>query len=63
MITGLPQNWGKQRLQSWRSQTSLVHAKTQRKGAVIPPETEPNYLLVLKGLLWRRGLRGGLTTG
>ena len=41
MITGLPQDWGKQRLHSWRAQTNLVHAKNQRKGAVIPQETEP----------------------
>ena len=35
-----------------------VHTKTQRKGAAIPQETEPKYLLVLAGLLWRSGLAG-----
>ena len=36
----LPQDWGNQRLQSWRIQ-NLECTKTQRKGAVTPPETEP----------------------
>ena len=40
LITGFPQDWLKQRLHSWRAQTNLVHAKNQRKGAVIPQETE-----------------------
>ena len=36
----LPQDWGNQRLQSWRIQ-NLECTKTQRKGAVTPQETEP----------------------
>jgi len=35
-----------------------VQTKSQRKGAVTPQETEPNYLLVLEGLLWRRAFAG-----
>ena len=41
LITGLPQDWGKQRLQPWRAQQNLACTKTQRKGAVTPQETEP----------------------
>ena len=45
MITRLPQDWGKQRLQSWRAQTKLcLHQdseKKKKKGAVTQQETEP----------------------
>ena len=56
LIIGVPQDWGKQRLQSWRAQTkSCVHQD---------PEEWPHrglnqtYLLVLEGLLWRCGSAG-----
>ena len=39
LITRLPQDWRKQRLQSWRPQTKPCRTKTQRKGAVTPQET------------------------
>ena len=41
LITGLPQDWGKQRLQPWRAQQNFACTKTQRKGAVTLQETEP----------------------
>ena len=41
MITRLPQDWGKQRLQSWRAQQNHAHTKTQRKRVATPRETEP----------------------
>ena len=41
LIIKLPQDWGKQKLQSWRAQQNLACTKTQRKGAVTPQETEP----------------------
>ena len=41
LITGLPQHWGKQRLQSWRHSQNLLCTKTQREGAVTPQTTEP----------------------
>ena len=50
LIIGLPQDWGKQRLQSWRAQ-NLVHAKTERKGAVTLQETEPKLSASVGGLL------------
>ena len=62
LIIGLPQDWGKQRLQTWRAHTNLAHTKSQRKGAVTPQEAAPNYLRVLDGLLWSVGQQG-LTTG
>ena len=37
----LPQDWGKQGLQSCRSQTKQNKTQTQRKGAMTPQETEP----------------------
>ena len=41
LITRLPQDWGKQRLQSYRAQTKPCVYQIQRKGAVTPQETEP----------------------
>ena len=41
MITRLSQDWRKQRLQSWRTQTKPCDTKTQKKGAVTPQKTEP----------------------
>ena len=40
LIIGLPQDWGKQRLQSWRAQTKSCTHQTQKKGAVTPQEIE-----------------------
>ena len=37
-------------------QTKPAITKAQRKGAMTPQETEPKYLLVLAGLLWRSRL-------
>ena len=36
LITRLPQDWGKQRLHSWRAQTNLVCTRTQGKGTLTP---------------------------
>ena len=60
LTTGLPQDWGKQRHQSWRT---LEHTKSSQ-GAVTSQQTvtqqvtpqDQNHLLVWEGLLWRRGL-------
>ena len=41
LMTGLPQDWGNQRLHSSRAQTKLVCTKTQQKGPVPLLETEP----------------------
>ena len=49
-VPGLPQDWGKHRLQSWRAQ-NFVHTKTQRKGAVTLQETEPKLSASVGGLL------------
>lgn len=46
------EDWGKQRLQSYRAQTNFACTKTRRRGAVTSQETEPKLLLVLEGLLW-----------
>ena len=40
LIIGLPEDWQKQRLQSWRAQ-SFMPTKTQRRRAVTPQETKP----------------------
>ena len=62
MITGLPEDWGKQRLQSWRAQTQDSRHQDQEKGTVTPLRLNHIYLLVLEGLLWSHG-SAGLTTG
>ena len=36
----------------------LVHTKTQRRGTMTPWRLNQSYLLVLEGLLWRRGSAG-----
>ena len=58
LITGLPQDLGKQRLQSCRAQTNLVHTKPQRKGAVTPQKTEPKLSAGVGGFSERCGLAG-----
>ena len=40
LLIGLPEDWGKQRLKSWRAQTKFSCTKTQRRGAGSPQETE-----------------------
>ena len=47
LITRLPQDWGKWRLQSGRSQTKSCVHKTQRKTAVTHRRLKQNCLLVL----------------
>ena len=52
LIIGLPQDWGKQGLQSWSAQTkSCIHQdpEERRKGAVTPQETEPKLLTSVGG--------------
>ena len=58
LITRLAQNWRKQDSSLGGSKTNLAHTKTQKKGAGTPLETEPKYLLVLGGLLWKHGSGG-----
>ena len=50
LITGLPRNWGKRDSSLGRQKQNCACIKTQRRGAVTPQETEPNYLLALDGL-------------
>ena len=40
LIAGLRQNWGKQRLNSWRAQTKWCAYRDPEEGAVTPGETE-----------------------
>ena len=49
LIIWLPQDLGKQRLQSWRAQTNPVHIKSQRKGSVTPQKTEPTLSASVRG--------------
>ena len=49
LITGLPQGWGKQRLQSWRAQANLAHTKIQGKETVAPQETESDLPASVRG--------------
>ena len=62
LITRLPQDWGKQRLQSWRAQTKLcLHQdseKKKKKEQWLNRRLNQKYLLVLEGLLWRSGWAG-----
>ena len=49
LITGLPQDWGKQRLQSGRAQANLAHTKSQGKETVAPQETESDLPASVRG--------------
>ena len=61
LIIRLPQDWGKQRFQSWRAQIKpCMHPRLRGKKQWL--HRSQNYLLVLDSLLWRSGL-AGLTTG
>ena len=42
LIAGLRQDWGKQRLQSWRAHTKQCVLQDPGEGAVTPGETEPD---------------------
>ena len=44
---------GKQRPHLGRQKQNFVCTKTQGEGAVTPQKTEPDFLLMLEGLLWR----------
>ena len=61
LIKGLSQDWGKQKLQSWRVQKNLVCTKTQRKGAMTPQEL--NQTTFSCGGWISRGLPQGWGTG
>ena len=52
---------GKQRLQSWRAQTKVCTYQAPEERSSDPTGDNPNYLLVLEGLLWEVG--GGGSTG
>ena len=41
LIIGLPQDWGKQRLQSWRAQTKFCAHQDSEERSSDPVETEP----------------------
>ena len=58
LILGLPKDWGKQKLQSWRSQAKYCILQDLQERSSGPTGDNQNYLLVLEGLLWRHGLTG-----
>ena len=58
LIKGLSQDWGKQKLQSWRSQTKYCILQDLQDRSSGPTGDNQNHLLVLEGLLWRHGLTG-----
>ena len=58
LITRFPQDWGKQRLQSWRTQTKPSERQDSEERSNDPRRLNHNYLLVLEGLLWRCGSGG-----
>ena len=55
LITGLPQDCGKQRHPLGGHKQALEHTRTQGKGAVTPHRRLNWTYLVLEGLLWRCG--------
>jgi len=57
-IIGLPEDWGKQRLQSWRAQTKFFTDQDPEKRSSNPTGDNQSDLPVLEGLLWRCGLAG-----
>ena len=58
LIIGLSEDWGKQRLQSWRTQTKPSERQDSEERSNDPRRLNQNYLLVLEGLLWRCGSGG-----
>ena len=53
LITRLPQDWGKRRLQSWRAKTKpFIHEDPEERDS----DPTGDYLLVLEGLQRRRSL-------
>ena len=57
MISGFPQDWGKQKLYSWRVHTkSHVHQDPGEKCSDLTKRLGQTYLLLLEGLLQRQGL-------
>ena len=61
LIIGLPWDLGKQGLQSWRAQTKVCTHQAPEERSSDPTGDNPNYLLMLEGLLWEVG--GGGSTG
>ena len=55
---GLPTDWRRQKLQSWRSQTKSCIRQGLEENSSVPTGDNQKYLLVLEGLLWRYGLSG-----
>ena len=56
LITGLPQDWGRQKLHSWRAHTkSCVHQDPGEK-AVTPEETGPDLPASIGGSLVEAGV-------
>ena len=59
LIIGLPQDWGKQRLQSWKAQTkSCMHQDPEERSRDPTGDWIKISLLVLEVLLWRPGSAG-----
>ena len=56
LITGIPQDWGKQKLHSWRVHIrSCAHQDPGKKAVTSPKSLGQTYLLVLQGFLRRQG--------
>ena len=58
LIIGLPQDWGKQRLQSWRRKTILCASILSGKEKWSQENWIKTTCFVLEGLLWSCGLAG-----
>ena len=56
MITGIPQDWGKQKLHSWRVHTGCCAHKDQGKKKRPHKRLGKTQLLVLEGLLLEVGV-------
>ena len=56
LIIELPQDWGKQRLQSCRAQKNPTHTSTREREQWPHRRLNQNYLLALEGLLCKCGL-------
>ena len=57
LVLGLPEDWGKQRLQSWRAQTKFCTLRHRGEGQWPHGRRKQNYLLVLEVLPRPRGCR------
>ena len=63
LITGLPQDWGKQRHHSWRAHTNSCAHQDPGERSSDPKETDPGLLQSVQESLAEAWVGGGLLQG